>query len=329
MQVLTALRAEILVPWQKQQVEEPKTALDLLHRDQGGLIYQPIVGLHRDVGGIDFVSMYPSIMVRCNISPETPFPQQLEPSGDPPGLVPQTLAPLLEKRLALKRMLGQMPPWHPDYLIAKTCAATHKWLLVTCFGYLGYKNARFGRIEAHEAVTTWGREALLRAKDTAEDFGFTVLHLYVDGLWIVHPNAHQPQDFLPLLDEIAQRTGLSIALDGVYRWIVFLPSRLDERVPVANRYFGVFQDGSLKVRGIEARRRDTAPFIARTQMELLEHLAQAPSADDLLNQLPGAAALLRRRLHQLRAGQVALPDLLCAQKLSRELKSLPLSLASR
>jgi len=25
----------------------------------------------------------------------------------------------------------------------------------------GYKNARFGRIEAHEAVTAYGREALL------------------------------------------------------------------------------------------------------------------------------------------------------------------------
>ena len=48
-------------------------------------------------------------------------------------------------------------------------ASAEKWLLVTCFGYLGYKNARFGRIEAHEAVTAYGREALLRAKEAAED----------------------------------------------------------------------------------------------------------------------------------------------------------------
>jgi len=48
---------------------------------------------------------------------------------------------------------------------------------VTCFGYLGYKNARFGRIESHEAVTAFGREILLRAKEAAEDLGFEVLHL--------------------------------------------------------------------------------------------------------------------------------------------------------
>lgn len=133
---------------------------------------------------------------------------------------------------------------------------------MTCFGYLGYKNARFGRIEAHEAVTTWGREALLRAKEAAEEHGFTVLRMYVDGLWVKREGCRQPQDFQPLLEDIARRTRLPVALDGVYRWNTFLPSRVDARWPVPNRYFGVFQDGSIKVRGIDMRRRDTTPFIA-------------------------------------------------------------------
>ncbi len=46
-----------------------------------------------------------------------------------------------------------------------------KWILVTCFGYLGYKNARFGRIEAHEAVTAFGRDKLLTAKEICEERG--------------------------------------------------------------------------------------------------------------------------------------------------------------
>ena len=71
MQMLTALRQQVLVPWHKQQVERPKTALDLLHADQGGLVYQPLIGLHSAVAEVDFISMYPSIMVHFNISPET------------------------------------------------------------------------------------------------------------------------------------------------------------------------------------------------------------------------------------------------------------------
>lgn len=323
MQVLTALRGGILVPWHKQQPERLKTALDLLHNDQGGLVYQPLIGLHRDVAEIDFISMYPSVMVRCNISPETRPVGLSEPPPDAPGLIPRTLAPLLEKRVALKRRAAALPAWDPRRKGDKARVSAHKWLLVTCFGYLGYKNARFGRIEAHEAVTAYGREALMRAKEAAEDLGGSVLHLYVDGLWVRQPDARSsppvPADFQPLLDEIVERTGLPVALDGIYRWVAFLPARRDARIPVANRYFGVFQDGSIKVRGIEARRRDTPPFIASAQMDILRLLAAAPDADGLPALLPQAVALVRSRLADLRAGRVPLEDLLSAQKISREL----------
>jgi DNA polymerase-2 len=320
MQVVCALHIGALVPWHKQQVERPKTALDLLHSDQGGLVYQPLIGLHRDVGAIDFISMYPSIMVRGNISPETRSHDPRQAGEDPPGLIPQTLGPLLEKRVALKQRLGQQPSWHPQHIADKARSSAHKWLLVTCFGYLGYKNARFGRIEAHEAVTAGGREALLRAKEAAEDRGFTILHLYVDALWVKKPGASRPEDFQALLEDVSDRTGLSISLDGVYRWVAFLPSRVDDRAPVANRYFGVFQDGSLKMRGIEARRRDTPTFIAEVQQELLEWLARAQDAGALPQYIPGALKLLRYRLAQLKAGQVPPEKLLMGLKLSRKLE---------
>src|SRR5690606_15270974 len=112
-----------------------------------------------------------------------------DPPAEAPGLVPRTLAPLLRKRIALKRRMAASPAWDPRVRADKARISAHKWLLVTCFGYLGYKNARFGRIEAHEAVTAYGREALLRAKEAAEDQGYQVLHLYVDGLWVTRPGA--------------------------------------------------------------------------------------------------------------------------------------------
>jgi len=330
MQMVTALQNEILVPWRKQQAEQPKTALDLIAADQGGLVYQPIVGLHRDVGGIDFASMYPGIMVHFNISPETvqgqrPSASDLERiqspgEADAPGLIPLTLAPLLEKRLALKRVLIEMPAWDPRRKIYQARAAAHKWLLVTCFGYLGYKNARFGRIEAHEAVTAYGREALMRAKEAAEDMGFSVLHLYVDGLWVKKPEAKEVIDFQPLLEEISRRTGLPISLDGIYDWVAFLPSRVDRRVPVANRYFGVFRDGSLKVRGIEARRGDTPAFIVETQMQMLELLANQRRAGAARVNLERPLNLLRRRLTDLRRGRLPLETLVVSHRLSRELQ---------
>ena len=272
------------------------------------------------MGAIDYTSLYPAVMIRCNISPEKTSLSLSDPQPEDPGLVPRTLAPLLEKRVTLKWRTPQLPTWDPRRKWYKAQAAAQKWLLVVCFGYLGYKNARFGLIGSHEAVTAGGREALLRAKEAAEDADFLVLHMFVDGIWMKREDCSHPEDFQPLLDEITRRTGLPVALDGVYRWIAFLPSKVDSRVPVGNRYFGVFQDGEVKVRGLAARRRDTPAWIAETQMALIEHLAQAPDAKFLTDYLPGAFALLRKALRRLREGQVNPEDLLVAQKLTRLIK---------
>lgn len=330
MQIQTALRLGVMVPWHKQQAEDPKSAYDLFYADQGGLVYQPLVGVHRDVAEVDFISMYPSIMVHFNISPETvgeqrPNTRQVPALGlwindRQPGLVPQTLDPLLEKRVRIKRRLGALPAWDPRRKTDSARAAAHKWLLVTCFGYLGYKNARFGRIEAHQAVTAYGREVLLQAKEIAEEEGCTILHMYVDGLWVKRSGSRAPQDFQFLLDKIAEQTGLPIALDGIYRWVAFLPSRQGNGVPVANRYFGVFQDGTVKARGIEARRLDTPPLIADMQMEMLNCLAQAPDLDVLPETLPAALAVMRHTWQTLRSGKAPLRDCLITQRVSRTLE---------
>jgi DNA polymerase II len=330
MQILTALRQGVLVPWHKQQVEWSKSAYNLLQSDRGGMVFQPTVGLHTNVAEIDFISMYPSIMEHFNISPETigkqgenyTFVPELELTidQDQRGLVPNTLRPLLEKRIHLKQALAGMDPRDVRFRVYQARSSAHKWLLVTCFGYLGYKNARFGRIEAHEAVTAYGREALLRAKEAAEDLGFKVLHMYVDGLWVQKEGAAEIVDFQPLLEEILDRTGLPISLDGIYRWIAFLSSRPDPRVPVANRYFGLFQNGTWKVRGIELRRSDTSRWVKQVQREVLELLGQAPCASRLPDQLPLVHALLQNRLHALRERKVPLKELLVSQKLSRSLE---------
>ncbi len=325
-EMLTALREGILVPWQKQQAEMLKPAADLFSADQGGLVYQPEIGIHQHVAEIDFVSLYPAIMVHFNISPETILPDSdaenriptlgLAIDNHQEGLIPKALRPLLEKRIEMKKHIASSPLWDPFRKDFKRRASALKWLLVTCFGYLGYKNARFGRIEAHQAVTAYGREALLRAKEAAEDMGYKVIQMYVDGLWIQHPQKKEPADFEPLLLEIQSRTGLPISLDGVYRWVIFVGSRQNKKRPVANRYFGVFQDGTIKVRGIEARRRDSTPFVAEAQMHLLDLLA---SHQDPQKALPEAIAFLRQRLQDLRSGRVKPEDLLVRQRLGRKL----------
>ena len=201
----------------------------------------------------------------------------------------------------------------------KAQAAAHKWLLVTCFGYLGYKNARFGKIEAHEAVTAYGREVLFRAKEAAEDMGYRVLHMYVDGMWVQKEEYRMVHDFQPLLDEIKNRTSLPIALDGIYKWVAFLPSRRNKKIAVPNRYFGVFQNGEVKTRGIEIRRHDTPEFIRETQMQILERLAKAPDVKGLKDYLPEIRNLIYNKKTALRSGNIPPEKLIVHQTVSRNL----------
>lgn len=316
MQMSTALCNGVMVPVQKQQVEGTKTLSELIRADHGGLIYQPLIGLHGNIAQIDFSSMYPAIMVKHNISPET-----VGLDDAPIGLIPKTLRPLLEKRLMLKNILSDLNPRDCRVEILKARASALKWLLVVCFGYLGYKNARFGKIESHEAVTAMSRELMLQAKEVAEDMGFTVLHMYVDCLFVQQEGFHKPSDFIPLMNAIEEKTGIPIALEGVFKWVAFLASKRDARVPVPNQYFGVFQDGTLKYRGIELRRRDTTLWVRKIQLKALEVLAGANTPHEFADRIPDVMALVECAKRELRIGRVPLEELVVRQRLSRTIEA--------
>jgi DNA polymerase elongation subunit (family B) len=214
------------------------------------------------------------------------------------GLVPRTLRPILELRERLKAAAKEAPPELAALYHQRQNAL--KWMLVTCFGYLGYKNARFGRIEAHEAVTAFGRDKLLTAKEMCEAAGFKILHGLTDCLWIQKVGMTE-RELHELCREISRATGVKLALEGLYRWIAFLPSRQNRERPVATRYFGVFADGQVKARGLICRRRDTPPFIRQAQEALLSSLATTATAPDLATlkpELEEMAAGFRQRLQE-------------------------------
>ena len=263
------------------------------------------------------------------------------------GLVPRTLRPILALREQLKARAKELPP--EEAAPYKQRQTALKWMLVTCFGYLGYKNARFGRIEAHEAVTAYGRDKLLCAKETFEAAGFTVLHGLTDCLWVQKPGGDSgrggpgcppsgeptrecapPGDqalsltatqYEAELEELCAKvfrvTGVKLALEGVYRWIFFMASKQDPQRPVATRYFGVFADGSLKVRGLMCRRRDTPPFVRRAQEALLAQMAGAATPEDLAALRPLLLEMAEGFRQRLREGGVNPQDLIITRVLSQ------------
>src|SRR2546426_9975776 len=69
---------------------------------------------------------------------------------------------LIRKRTEWKQLQRAAPAERArDYKLRRDAL---KWLLVCCFGYTGYKNARFGQIEAPQAINALARGTPLGAK---------------------------------------------------------------------------------------------------------------------------------------------------------------------
>ncbi|MDZ7850307.1 MAG: type B DNA-directed DNA polymerase [Halodesulfurarchaeum sp.] len=296
-QIREARRRNVLVPWRSWRHEQFKTMTQLHAADRGGTTLSPEVGFHEDVHELDFASMYPNIIVTRNISPET-IRGDCEDSTTVPGLgyeictergyLPDVLEPLIEDREAIKAELRACEdPERRAALEGRSEAL--KWILVSCFGYQGFSNAKFGRIEAHEAINASARRLLLAAKDHLEAGGYRVLHGIVDSIWVTPRAGTEQQPLGTIATTVSERTDIDLEYEAAYDWVAFVPTKESEEGALT-KYFGRRSDPApgedlYKVRGIELRQRSTCAWVAALQRALLEALDEHRAPEPVLRTL--------------------------------------------
>ena len=143
-QICEAHDRGVLVPWNSWRHEFYKPMGTLHDADRGGFIFAPEVGLHESVPGLGY-----SI---C----------------DDRGYLVDVLQPIIDARdgikAAIRREKERDDPDEDRLAELEGRSGALKWILVACFGYQGFSNAKFGRIECHEAINAFAREILLTAK---------------------------------------------------------------------------------------------------------------------------------------------------------------------
>ncbi|HEX7444774.1 MAG TPA: type B DNA-directed DNA polymerase, partial [Methanothrix sp.] len=240
-EVFEALRRGVAVPFRKRDAESVRNISELRSCDKGGMMFQPEPGVYEKVHQIDFTSLYPSIIVKYNLSPETLEHPEIE------GFLSTVLSSLLNLRIETKRLNKTNPKF-------EGIDSVLKWMLVTCFGYTGYRNAKFGQIQVHERITAASRELLMQIKEMAENMNFTVLHGIVDCLWVMG------EPISKYKEAVEQETGILTEVD-TFDWIAFLP--MADGSGSYNRYFGRQDTGKMKIRGVAARKGDTPEYVER------------------------------------------------------------------
>ncbi len=161
----------------------------------GGHVKEPIKGLHTDIVYFDFRSLYPSIIISKNISPDTLVEADIEECHitpefgykfrkTPQGFIPSVVGKLLENRIQVKSIMEDSKDSSERQMLNFQQEAL-KRLTNTIYGLYNHSTFRWYSIECSEAITAWGRDFLKKTMEKSEKYGFKPIYADTDGFYAI------------------------------------------------------------------------------------------------------------------------------------------------
>ncbi len=282
---------------------------------RGAVVLKPVKGVHENIAVLDFSSMYPSIMIKYNVGPDTivrdeacnPEKHYVAPEvghcfrKEPEGFFKKVLLTLLELRKSIKEEMRKYPPDSYEYRLLNERQKAVKILANATYGYMGWVGARWYCRECAEAVTAWGRQTIRYAIKIAESLGLKVIYGDTDSLFVTYDK----EKIEELIRRIRDELGLDIKIDKIYKRIFFTEAK--------KRYAGLLSDGRIDIVGFEAVRGDWAEIAKEVQEKITEILLKERSTEK-------AIEYVRKVIADLKQGKVPLNKLIIWKTLSKRLE---------
>ncbi|MEM2921848.1 MAG: DNA polymerase domain-containing protein, partial [Candidatus Bathyarchaeia archaeon] len=280
---------------------------------QGAIVLKPTPGLHEDVIAFDFKSMYPTLMVAYNISPDTYVdPREKIPKEQtyiapevghrfrklPQGLYPKVLIKLMQAREEIRQKMREPRTETHEYSLLDARQRAVKLITNATYGYAGWTGARWYLRPVAEAVAAYGRQIITRTIQLAESMGLEVIYGDTDSLFI-KMKLDKAEEFQK---KIEAELGLEIRPEEVYLRIYFTEAK--------KRYAGLLHDGSVNIVGLEVARGDWSEVAKKTQEEVLRILLCEKSVEQ-------AVKYVKKRIIELRSGKTSLEDLVIWKTLTK------------
>jgi len=236
---------------------------------KGAIVLEPKVGLHDNVASLDFSSMYPSLMIKYNISPDTLVTGKEKEDvfevpevkhrfrKNPSGFYRIVLTKLIEARKTTKAELKHTAKSDSRYPLLNAREKAVKVMTNAVYGYAGWAGARWYSKEVAESAAALGRETINRAITLAKSLGLSVFYGDTDSLFVNY-DEKLVQTFQ---GEIDRQLGLEINLSEVYKRILFTEAK--------KKYAGLRTDGQIDIVGLEAVRGDWSNLARDVQNAVL------------------------------------------------------------
>lgn len=244
---------------------------------KGAIVELNTEGLHRNVAVFDLSSLYPSIIVSANLSPES-----IENNNsslvignhkvrqDIRGYLPETVKTLFSERKRFKDLRNKEEYESDRYKFYDMRQTAMKIILNSIYGQTAYPNSRLYDARVAETITWVGREIITWSKDYIEDIGYKVLYIDTDSLHVEFDeiNLENMKNVLGLIncsyDEFAGKLGLknhifNMDFEKIYSKVFYGQG-------TKKRYAGAlcYKDGKtvdiLDVWGFETKRSDASTF---------------------------------------------------------------------
>ncbi|MEZ0319983.1 MAG: DNA polymerase II [Pyrobaculum sp.] len=285
---------------------------------KGAIVLEPRPGLYDDVLVLDFSSMYPNVMMKYNLSPDTYLePGEPEPpegvyvapevghrfKKSPPGFVPTVLKQLVELRRAVREEARRYLPDSPEYRVLDERQRALKIMANAMYGYLGWVGARWYKREVAESVTAFGRFILRDAIDYARRLGISVIYGDTDSLFV---KMHEKVD--ELIQYIENRHGIEIKVEKDYEKVLFTEAK--------KRYAGLLRDGRIDIVGFEVVRGDWCELAKEVQLRVIEIILKSRDAAEARQ---NGVKYVRGVVEDLKNYRFDLDDLIIWKTLDKEL----------
>ena len=290
------------------------TAIIKEKKYRGGLVVEPVLGIHFGVIVVDFASLYPSIIKVHNISYETVNCIHQSCKNDLSQQIPGTTHWICkEKRGLTSLLIGSLRDLRVNYYkyLSKNKALSSeerqlynvvsqaiKVILNASYGVMGAEIFPLYCLPVADATAAIGRTTTTKTIEKCKEIGIDVVYGDTDSLFLKNPSNMQ-------VDQISawarSNLGVDLEIDKQYRYVVF--SELKKN------YLGVLADGTVDVKGLTGKKSHTPPFIRNAFYNILDILSKVNSEKDFESAKEKIKHIIQENARNLESRKIPSSDL--------------------
>ncbi|MBL7206773.1 MAG: ribonuclease H-like domain-containing protein [Candidatus Aenigmarchaeota archaeon] len=289
---------------------------------EGGYVLTPKEGIHEKIALFDFRSLYPSIIVTHNISPDTLECSHSDCKKNRPleeehahhfcrnkkGFVSEVIKELIEKRIEVKNKMRRAKPRSMKYKNLYGRQYALKILANASYGYYAYPGSRWYSKICAETAASFGRMYIKKVNAMAEK-KFDVVYGDTDSLFLKVNSRQSAIEFMKKVNRYLPGI-IEFTLQGIYVSGIFVSTKAG--TAAKKRYALLDKDGKMVIRGFEKVRKDWANIAKDTQEKVLFAILKDRDPEK-------AVKIVRDILQELEKGKVPEKDLVIYTQITRPL----------